>query len=82
MDPPFGNGPSEQPDARLHLESPDPVAAPIIGDPGVVGEAQGPGDRVEQVGHRTVGAQETSGLLEGVVEHREILGADELGSRR
>ncbi len=68
----LGDGPSEHADARLDLQRPDPLPAVIVRDPGIVGEPEPPGCRVEQVCHRAVGAQQAGRLLEGVVEDAAV----------
>ena len=76
-DPSLGNGSPEHPDARLDLQLPDPPPAVVVRDPGVVREPEDAGRRVEEVGDRPIGAEESGGLLERMVEDRLVLGRDE-----
>ena len=79
QDPPLGDGSTEEADSRRQLQAPDGAPPAGIGDPGVVGELQLSGRGVEEVGHRAVGMEEPSRLLEGVVEDRVVLRGDQLG---
>ena len=77
--PAFGGGPAEHARPGLDLELADPAPALVVGDPGVVGEPEDAGRRIEQVGERAGRVQEPGRLLQRVVEDRLVLRRDGRG---
>ena len=66
------------PEPGSTFSGPDPAAAVVVGDPGVVGEPEDAARGIEEVGDRAVRAEQAGGLLERVVEDRLVLGRDEV----
>src|SRR5437764_421494 len=61
-DPTLADRQAEEADSRLDPERPDPLLTTTILDPGVVGELEDAGRRVEEIGDRPVGPEKAGRL--------------------